>query len=113
MALSKKGTRKIEVKGETFLWRVRRKISHSEQHNDQVGIPVQHDSGGQLLIIFAGYSRSVGYGRDSLEKVTPSMIRDFILEAIDLGWKFHEENSPIALVEGKLLKDTKTPKYRR
>ncbi|GEM_PF-3894065 len=40
MAISKKGLRKIQVLNKDFYWRVRKKISHDESHNEQLGIPI-------------------------------------------------------------------------
>ena len=111
MAISKKGLRKIEVLNEDFFWRVRKKISHDEAHNEQLGIPIQHESGGQLLIVYIGFGRSKDYGRESLESITPSIIKDCILKAIELGWKFNEKERPIIMVNGKLTFDTKTAKW--
>ena len=108
MAISKKGFRKIDVNGETFFWKVRKKISHDEAHNDQYGVPIQHQSEGQLLIAYVGFCRSEGYGRESVNSVTPSIVKSCILEAIGLGWKFDISGKPISLVNGTLTKDTKT-----
>jgi len=112
MAISKKGLRKIRVAEETFYWKVRKKISHDEAHNEQLGIPIQHESGRQLLIAYIGYGRSIGYGRESLQSITPSIIKDCILEAIQLGWNFDKKEKPISLVNGQLTIDTKTAKWK-
>lgn len=111
MAISKKGLRKIQVSGEDFYWRVRKKISHDEAYNEQLGIPIQHESGGQLLIAYVGYGRSKDYGRESLKSITPSIIKECILTAIDLGWQFDKKEKPISLVNGKLTTDTKSAKW--
>ena len=112
MAIAKKGVRRIEVAGESFYWRVRKKISHDEAHDDQLGIPIQHDTGGQLLIAYIGYGRSEDYGRNSLKSVTPAIIKDCILKAIDLGWQFDQLGKPVSLIDGKLTTDTKTAKWK-
>lgn len=101
MAISKKGLRKIRVLNEYFYWRVRKKISHDEAHNEQLGIPIQHESGGQLLIVYVGFGRSQSYGRESLKPITPSIIKGCILKAIKLGWHFDKKESPISMVNGK------------
>jgi hypothetical protein len=97
MAIAKKGLRKINVEGEDFYWRVRKKISHNEAHNNELGIPVQHSSGGQLLLVYLGFCRSYGYGTKSIESVTPSLIKNYILEAIKLGWQFNQNGKPISV----------------
>ena len=111
MAISKKGVRKIQVSGEDFYWRVRKKISHDEAHNEQLGIPIQHKNGGQLLIAYIGYGRSKDYGRESVISITPSIIKAYILTAIELGWDFTKKDKPISLVNGELTTDTKTAKW--
>ncbi len=112
MAISKKGLRKIQVSGEEFYWKVRKKISHDEAHNDQLGIPIQHKSEGQLLMVYVGYCRSEDYGREPLKSITPSIIKECIMTAIELGWKYDEKGKPVSLVNGKLTEDTKTAKWR-
>lgn len=119
MAINKKGYRKIEVRGETFLWRVRKKVSHEEGHADQLPIPVQHDNGGQLLFVFVDYSRA-GYKHDEkglvvLDRtfpITPSMIRAQIELAIESGWEFDKPGQAIALVDGKLNNDVRWSKMQ-
>ncbi|WP_343748645.1 hypothetical protein [Fluviicola sp.] len=107
MAVSLKGMRKITVNGEVFLWKIRRKISHNEAHNDDYAIPVQHHSGGQLLFVSVGFTRSYGYQNDSPESVTPSMIRPLIEQAISLGWKYDKPGNAICLKTDSLSTDTK------
>lgn len=111
MAISKKGLRKIRVSNENFYWRVRKKISHDEAHNEQLGIPIQHENAGQLLIAYIGFGRSEDYGREALKSITPSIIRKCILEAIQLGWNYDKKAKPVSLVDGKLTTDTKTAKW--
>ncbi|MET3535988.1 hypothetical protein [Chryseobacterium limigenitum] len=107
MAISKKGLRKINVNNEIFYWKIRRKISHNEAHNDEYSIPVQHESEGQLLFVNVNFGRSYGYGDDFIKSVTPVMIKEKIIEAINLGWKYNEKGNPICLSQGKLVTDTK------
>jgi hypothetical protein len=113
MAISLKGMRKITIDGEVFLWKIRRKVSHEEDHNDQLPIPVQHVSGGQVLFVFLGFTRAWGgYVNNSPTSITPKMIEPLIREAIFLGWKFSEPGNPIALVDGVLETDTRTAKWK-
>lgn len=112
MAISLKGMRKITVNDEVFLWKIRKKLSHEEAHNDQYPIPVQHISGGQVLFVFVGFTRANhGYYNESPESVTPGMIRPLIEEAIALGWKYDEPGNAISLADGALQKDTRTVKW--
>ncbi len=112
MAISKKGFRKIVVNEETFYWKVRKKISHDEYHDDQCAIPIQHESEGQLLFVFLGFCRSEGYGRKSIQSITPKLISEKISEAINLGWKYTVVGNPISCVNGELITDTKWAKVR-
>ncbi|BDD03893.1 hypothetical protein [Aureibacter tunicatorum] len=111
MAISKKGFRKINVEGDNFYWKVRKKVSHEEAHDDQYGIPIQHESEGQLLFVFVGFCRSKGYGRESINNITPNLIRLKILEAIELGWKYKKPGNLISFVNRELTSDTKTAKW--
>ena len=114
MAISAKGLRELVVAGEKFYWRVRKKISWDELHDDQIGIPIQHASGGQLLIAYVGYARSI-YGaasRYAVRPITPGMIEGCIGEAISLGWKFNVPGKPVSIMDGKLSADTRVAKWR-
>ena len=111
MAIALKSIRKITVNEEVFLWKIRKKISHDEAHNDQYPIPVQHISGGQALRCCRSYKGYGGYYNESPESVTPKMIRPLIEKAIQLGWKYKEPGNAISLLNGTLEKDSKTAKW--
>ncbi|NML69745.1 hypothetical protein HHL23_08045 [Chryseobacterium sp. RP-3-3] len=102
MALAKKGLRKIVIDDQVFYWKIRKIVSHNEKHNEDYGIPVQHGSEGQLLLIYTGFCRSIDYGRESMT-ITPKLIKSKIMEAIDLGWKFEQPGKTIKLVNGELI----------
>lgn len=102
MAIAKKGLRKIVVNNEIFHWKVRRKISHNEQHNSDYSIPIQHESEGQIILISIGFCRSEGYGRKPM-KITPGLIQSHILDAIDLGWAYDQPGAAVELINGKLF----------
>jgi len=99
MAVAKKGLRKINMNGENFHWKIRKKISHNEAHNSEYKIPIQHEMGGQILLIQVGFCRSHGYDSDPILSVTPSLIKEKILEAINLGWQFNLKGKPIHLLK--------------
>ena len=102
MAISKKGLRKITFSQEVFLWKIKKKASHNERHDNDYEIPIQYESGGQILLACVGFCRSQGYGREPME-ITPSLISSCITEAIGLGWKHKEPEKPIRLIDGKLI----------
>ncbi len=110
MALARKGLRTIQVDGESFVWRVRKKTSHEERHDSQLGIPIQHVSGGRLLVAYVGYSRSRShgyYGTYSIKHITPLIIESAILNAIKLGWCYTDPGKPVSVFGGELVEDTR------
>ncbi len=96
MAFPKKGTRKISVSGENFFWRIRKKVSHNERHDDEIGIPIQHESEGTILIANVGYCRS-GYTKEPISRITPSIIEGCIKLAMEKGWNFKEKGQSFVL----------------
>ena len=96
MAIPKKGFRKITVDENQFFWKVRKKISWNELHNSPLGIPIQHIDGGQLLIIYIGFSRSY-FTENNEFPITPSLIKKCIRKAIESGWKYNEKGKQYEL----------------
>jgi hypothetical protein len=117
MTLAKKGLRTIEVNGEKFVWRVRKKVSHEEKHGASLGIPIQHIHGGQLFIAHISYARS-GYEACGIEgtgtptAVTPAAIKDCIIRAISLGWQYKSRGKPVSIVNDALTEQTLAAKWR-
>jgi hypothetical protein len=111
MTLLKKGQRTIEVDGEKFVWKIRRKISHEECHDAELNIPIQHISGGRVFIAHISYSRS-GYARQGLretndfKQVTPAIIASNIKAAIALGWQYKIMGKPISIIGGGFTENT-------
>ncbi|KFF18892.1 hypothetical protein [Chryseobacterium sp. JM1] len=103
MALAKKGLRKIVVDDQIFYWKIRKIVSHNEKHDNEYGIPVQHESEGQLLLIYTGFCKSIDYGRE-LMNITPKLIQSKITEAIELGWNYSQPGKTVDLVNGELIK---------
>ncbi|MGH1520379.1 hypothetical protein [Chryseobacterium sp. JK1] len=101
MAIAKKGLRKTVVKNEVFYWKIRRKISHNEQHDSDYKIPIRYESEGRFLLISVGFCRSISYGREPMQ-ITPQLIQSKISEAIDLGWVYNEPGAAVQLIHGKL-----------
>ncbi|WP_336960776.1 hypothetical protein [Chryseobacterium contaminans] len=102
MAIAKKGLRQIIVDDKIFYWKIRKKISHNEKHDVEYEIPVQHESEGQILLINVGFCRSESYERESME-ITPSLIQSKVIEAIELGWKYHQPGKSVKLMNGELF----------
>ncbi len=98
MALPKKGQRKIIVNEQVFYWKVRKKISHNEAHDDRLGIAIQADSDGQILWAKLDYSRSgTGYETKKVLQIKPNLIRKCILKAIDKGWEYNSKGKLMEL----------------
>ncbi len=108
MALPKKGFRKIVVNGNEFLWKVRKKVSWNEIHNGPLDIPIQHVTGGKLLIVTKGYSRSYFEGNNEFS-ITPHLIEKCIKEAIKSGWNYIEKGSKYELDCTDLIKTSINP----
>ena len=95
MSFPKKGTRTIVVDNNTFLWKVKKCPSHSEKHDVQYEIPIQHVLGGQLLLASVGYCRSKWYHESEVFSITPLLIERCIRYAQADGWHFHEKLPPL------------------
>lgn len=94
MSIPRKGSRKIAIDGEEFIWKIKKHPSHNERHNVGYEIPVQHVNGGQILLVSLGYCRS-RYDRRNTYPVTPSLIGRCIKYAVYDGWKFKEKLPPL------------------
>lgn len=95
MSFPKKGTRKIVVYNECYYWRIRKKMTHNEKHGDALGIPIQHESGGTILIANLGYCRAGalgGYPPNSIPNIKPSTIKCCIAFAIKNGWNYEAKS---------------------
>ncbi len=104
MALPKKGLRKITIDDNQFVWKVRKKISWEEKHDGQLGIPIQHIDGGQMLIVYVGFSRSY-FSENNEFAITPVLIAKSIRKAIDLGWKYKDKGQVFILDCSDLVND--------
>lgn len=103
MAIPKNGFRKITIDENQFLWKVRKKISWNEIHNSPLGIPIQHIDGGQLLIIYVGFSRSY-FEKNNEFPITPSLIEKCIRKGIESGWEYNEKGKQFELDCSDILK---------
>jgi hypothetical protein len=104
MALPKKGFRTIVVDGNQFLWKIRKKVSWNEIHNSPLSIPIQHVNGGQLLMVFIGYSRSYFESNNEFP-ITPSIIEKCIKKGIESGWSYNENRPKFELNCSEFVKE--------
>lgn len=97
MAIAKKGSRKIVVDGNEFIWKVRKYVNHNEHHGVDYCIPVQSVDG-QILLITTGYNRSGSdYSANHQFPITPSIIQKCIRYAISKGWQYKEKRPPFEI----------------
>lgn len=101
MTFTTKGTRKVEVGGEQFLWRIR-KLTYDGKQGPSLGAAIQHGDGGTLLM--ADFSRCdiTWYGIVG-PTITPALIQRCIDMAIERGWKFREKGPNFVLDGSGLL----------
>lgn len=95
MAMSRKGSRKIVIDGNEFIWKIKKCLSHNERHDMMYQIPIQHIGGGQILLVSTGFCRSYNYEGSRVFQITPSIIAKCIEHAIEEGWQFMEKLPPI------------------
>ena len=66
------------------------------------------------MVAYIGYARSI-YGAISKHKIfpiTPKVIEQYILEAINMGWQYKTPGKPVSIIEGKLTTDTRVAKWK-
>ncbi len=101
MTFTKKGTRKVEVGNEQFLWRIC-KLNYDFNQGTPLGAAIQHGSGGALLMAGFGRCDSTWYGIVG-PAITPALIKRCIALAIERGWKFREKGRNFVLPCAELL----------
>lgn len=95
MTMPRKGSRKIVIDGNEFIWKIKKDPSHSESHDVMYQIPIQHIGGGQILLVSTGFCRSYAYKGSRVFQITPSIITRCIEYAIGEGWQFMEKLPPL------------------
>lgn len=104
MSIPRKGSRRIIVNGNEFIWKIKKYPSHNERHNVEYLTPVQHAEGGQILLISLGYCRS-GYQGAKMFSITPSILERCIKYAITEGWQFREKLPPLNINCNSILRE--------
>lgn len=90
MSIPQKGTRKITVGNENYLWLIRRKASYSQT---DYGIGCIHvaieraEEPGTTLLIYTDIKHPKDSGIDKVVPVTPSDVSRWIVQALELDWK--------------------------
>jgi hypothetical protein len=91
MSVPKKGTRKIIVDGEHFVWLIRRKPTYTQEffHGENLHVAVEHaENSGSVLVIITDRPHPQGCFRFSkVIPVIPADVAQWIRQAMQLGWQ--------------------------
>ncbi|BAY82825.1 hypothetical protein NIES267_23090 [Calothrix parasitica NIES-267] len=93
MGIPKKGSRKITVDSENFIWLIRRKETYSQAcFGMGLNIAVEHaeESGSKLVILTDKINK--------LQSVTPIEVSSWINQAIKAGWEPKKSGKPFEFI---------------
>ena len=84
MSIPKKGTRKIIVDGQPFIWLIRRQATYY----GNLHVTVQHaQEPGSVLVIITDRPHPQYWGTKEVRPVTPSDAAQWIRQAMQFGWQ--------------------------
>ncbi|MEG4499847.1 hypothetical protein QUB05_22260 [Microcoleus sp. F10-C6] len=91
MSIPKKGTRKIIVDGEPFIWLIRRQATNTQADyaGGNIHVGVEHaEKQGSVLVILTDRPHPKGLTpTNEVKPVTPSDTAQWIRQAVQLGWQ--------------------------
>jgi len=91
MSIPKKGTRKIIVDGEPFIWLIRRQATYTQAYYDcgNLDVGVEHaEKRGSVLVILTDRPPPQGLSpANDVKPVTPFDATQWIRQAVQLGWQ--------------------------
>jgi hypothetical protein len=90
MSIPKKGTRKIIVDGEPFIWLIRRQATYTQADYGcgNLHVAVEHtQKRGSVLVIITDRPHPQCWGTKEVKPVTPSDVAEWIRQAVQLGWQ--------------------------
>ena len=89
MSLPKKGSRTIEVEGSTYLWRIRKKPTYSQDLGTPMLVAIQRIKPHALsvLVVNCAVSRPDNVLSPHQTGITPAMVSEMIGQAIAAGWR--------------------------
>ncbi len=99
MGIPKKGSRKITVDGENFIWLIRRDPTYYSANVGYINVAVEHaEERGSKLVIMA--DRLVMKNCDSIKfkPVVPSEVELWINQAIKAGWQPKNPGKPFEFI---------------
>jgi hypothetical protein len=88
MSIPKKGTRKIIVDGEPFIWLIRRQATNSQADypDGHLHVAVEHAiESGSVLVILTDRLHPQGFSLETTA-VTPKDVALWIKQAMQIGW---------------------------
>jgi len=99
MALSKKGTRRINVDGEEYRWRIRQKPTYDQgAFATPMTFAVEHSgSAASTLIVTTTVPRPDNWLLKPSASVTPARVADAVRQALRSGWSPAQPGSPFML----------------
>ncbi len=94
MGIPKKGSRKITVDGENFIWLIRR-----QPYIDYLNVAVEYAEGtGSKLIIMANRPVIKDCNLIQMKPVTPIEVASWINQAIKAGWEPKKSGKPFEFI---------------
>jgi len=90
MSIPKKGTRKIIVDGQPFIWLIRRQATNMQADYGcgNLHVAVQHaQKPGSVLVILTDRAHPQCCGTKEVRPVTPSDAAQWIRQAMQFGWQ--------------------------
>ncbi len=91
MSIPKKGTRKIIVDEQPFIWLIRRKPTYTQEcyHCGNLHVAIEHsEKPGSVLVILTDRPHPQGLSSaNEVKPVTPSDAAQWIRQAVQLGWQ--------------------------
>ena len=98
VAIPKQGSRRIEVDGETYLWRVRRRPTASQRSaRTPMLVTIATESGGAALIVRPHFFHPSNQVALCSQAVTPGQVADYVREARRAGWAPTNPGRPFEL----------------
>jgi hypothetical protein len=88
MSIPKKGTRKIILDGEPFIWLIRKQATYTQENCGNLHVAVEHaEAPGSVLVIITDRPHPQCWGTNEVKPVTPSDAARWIRQAVQLGWQ--------------------------
>lgn len=100
MGIPKKGSRKITVDGENFIWLIRRKATYGQtDFGVGLNVAVEHaEESGSKLIILTDKPHPKDWATTKVKPVIPSEVASWISQAIIAGWEPKKSGKPFEFV---------------